>query len=282
MEVLDEICVRKPLWLQGMKFRELFSWLSNSQQAVSRSSPGDEVPLAGSDRAQGLGPSVGSSCVATHCPKPAGPSHAADDSPCQDSNSVLVLDDDASQTLVACVADGAGSAKYSDVGSAIVCNTIVESASAFLNAGGSFDELAAARRAALVRRGPHADSARGGRPQLRSPRAGHHALRRDRCARAILLFSDRRRRDHPAAERRVRRRVLAAIGRIRQLDQFSDLAPSTTRSSSSFRSTTRCSDIALMTDGLERLALRFDTRLLTRHFSIRFSVPFGRPKITQA
>lgn len=45
MEVLGEISVRKPLWLQGTKFRELFSWLSNSQQAVSRSSPGDEVTL---------------------------------------------------------------------------------------------------------------------------------------------------------------------------------------------------------------------------------------------
>jgi uncharacterized protein YegL len=46
MQILEELCVRKPLWLQGMKFQELFSWLSNSQQAVSRSTLGEDVPLA--------------------------------------------------------------------------------------------------------------------------------------------------------------------------------------------------------------------------------------------
>jgi uncharacterized protein YegL len=45
MQVLEKLSARKPLWLQAMKFAELFRWLSNSQQAVSRSSPGEEVPL---------------------------------------------------------------------------------------------------------------------------------------------------------------------------------------------------------------------------------------------
>ncbi|MEQ8847779.1 VWA domain-containing protein [Botrimarina sp.] len=45
MEVLKQISARKPLWLMGLKFAELFTWLSNSQQAVSRSSPGDAVAL---------------------------------------------------------------------------------------------------------------------------------------------------------------------------------------------------------------------------------------------
>jgi len=42
---LGEISLREPLRLDGLKFRELFKWLSNSQSGVSRSSPGQEVPL---------------------------------------------------------------------------------------------------------------------------------------------------------------------------------------------------------------------------------------------
>jgi uncharacterized protein YegL len=45
LDVLRQISVREPLSLQGLKFRELFSWLSNSLRAVSRSTPGTDVAL---------------------------------------------------------------------------------------------------------------------------------------------------------------------------------------------------------------------------------------------
>lgn len=44
-DVLKKFCVREPLKLAGLRFRDLFLWLSSSQRSVSRSTPGDEVPL---------------------------------------------------------------------------------------------------------------------------------------------------------------------------------------------------------------------------------------------
>lgn len=44
-DILKQISVREPLRLIGLRFRDLFAWLSSSLSSVSQSTPGDTVPL---------------------------------------------------------------------------------------------------------------------------------------------------------------------------------------------------------------------------------------------
>lgn len=55
LTTLSKFCVGEPVKLKGLRFRDMFLWLSSSQQSVSRSTPGDEVPLENPTTPEGWG-----------------------------------------------------------------------------------------------------------------------------------------------------------------------------------------------------------------------------------
>jgi hypothetical protein len=170
-----------------------------------------------------------------------------------------VLGDGPQSVLIACVADGAGSAKHSNIGSAIACEAILEHATRFLESNGL------------------------------------DALQRD----DVLLWCDdiRERLKHQAVEHDCTLREFAstlctaiiapelsvffqigdgamimqngAVYGVVFWPQSGEYANSTNFLTSDeydqqlefITTTTSCTRIALMTDGLERLALKFDAHL---------------------
>jgi hypothetical protein len=189
-----------------------------------------------------------------------GPSHLADGIACQDSNLVHLLGGEATGTLVACVADGAGSAKFSDTGATIACNAVLENAAAhFETSGGHFDDL---NREDVLRWCEDARTRIQQEAKTRECNCRELAttlcvvIAAPNCSvffqigdGAIIVGS------HgiygvvfwpQSGEYANSTNFLTA-------DDFQDRLEFLT-------TTSRCSEVALFTDGLERLALRFDSQ----------------------
>jgi len=188
-----------------------------------------------------------------------GPSHLDEGIPCQDTHAVRVVGDGGRCTLIACVADGAGSAKYSQVGSAIACETILEQAARFLESN-TLDAMQ--QEDALLwcddirnRIKQQADEQGCNSREfattlcaaILSPELSVFFQIGDGC---IILGND----------------VLYGVVFWPQAGEYANstnfLTSDDYHQQLEFITTTSCySKIAMMTDGLERLALRFDSQI---------------------
>jgi hypothetical protein len=189
-----------------------------------------------------------------------GSSHLADGTTCQDSHIVRLLGDGPTRTLVACVADGAGSAQFASSGATIACDTILENAVAHFEARGSqFDDL---------RRGDILQWCAEARTRIQDEAAASDCNCREFATTLCVAIA--------APNCSVFFQVgdgAIIVGNhgvygVVFWPQSGEYANSTNFLTSDdfedqfdfLTTTSRCSEIALFTDGLERLALRFDSR----------------------
>jgi hypothetical protein len=188
-----------------------------------------------------------------------GSSHAAEQSPCQDSHTLCVVGEGDAETLIACVSDGAGSAKFSDVGAALICRTIVDSVTAFFDLGGRLEDLTrndVLRWCAVARK----RIKRASRSRYSTPREMAATL----CGAVITQTSSCFFQIGDGAIV-LRRNGMYGVVFWPQTGEYANSTNFLTSDNYikrlEFISTdSGFSDIAVMTDGLERLALRFDSQ----------------------
>jgi hypothetical protein len=186
-----------------------------------------------------------------------GPSHLADGTCCQDANRVCILGDAATSSLVACVADGAGSAKFSDVGSRIACDAIVDNATSYLERNATFDGFTRDEAIRWV------DDAHA---RIRSEAQNRDCSPREMATTLCVVITS------PDSSKFFQigdGAIVIRRGRVYGVvfwPQSGEYANSTNFvTSDDYRDrldfmtiANGCSDVALLTDGLERLALSFN------------------------
>jgi hypothetical protein len=170
-----------------------------------------------------------------------------------------VFGTDGDETLVACVADGAGSAKYSDVGSAMACAAVLENAATYFDRQQRFDQLQLEDVIGWC------DDARG---RIQAEAVGRDCNWRELATTlAVAIVGARRAFFFQVGDGAI---VLGSRGVYGVVfwPQSGEYANTTNfltsdgfRSRFEFLAINSClSEVALFTDGLERLALRFDSQ----------------------
>jgi hypothetical protein len=168
-----------------------------------------------------------------------------------------MLGEAGARTLVACVADGAGSAKHSELGSSIVCNSMIENATKHFETHGSFDNL---RQQHVL------EWCEDARTRIQDAATAHDCRTREFASTLCVAIMA------PSTSFFVQIGDGAIILGNDNLygvvfwPQSGEYANSTNFLTSDeyenqleFLATqSQCSKVALMTDGIERIALRFD------------------------
>ena len=190
-----------------------------------------------------------------------GPSHRAENLPCQDDSRVQWLDGDPAGVLVACVADGAGSASHSGEGSQLACDAIIAQALAWIDARQGFETISAAPTPW------HGAEPRARRSKRRTPAhaTSTFASSQQRCAPAVL--SGNRCICFQIGDGAIVLRGHGAYG-IVCWPQSGEYANTTNfLTGPGFQDHIEFvsaqgdfTDVALLTDGMERLALDFTSR----------------------
>ena len=145
MNALTQISTRQPLQLQGLKFQEMFRWLSRLRErriSFERWRYGTAAkpnwPRRLGERLIHVGGSITWRIAAA---SEIGTSHVVGGLPCQDSHDIGIIQGLDERVLAVVVSDGAGSASCAEVGSRLTSEAFISLAEKYFSGGGRLHGL---------------------------------------------------------------------------------------------------------------------------------------------